>query len=63
MVRENKKLEKAIGGLDQDQGTRLDDELRAAGKAQHDTVDPEHTMTRHPITIRGDAAPDKKGKR
>ena len=63
MVRENETppVEKASPGVDGNKSVNLTDELKAAGKWQGDTVDPEHTMTREPIDIRGDAEPEKRG--
>lgn len=60
MVRENPEIPTSKG-FDADKGVRLDDELEKAGKAQKETVDPEHTMTREPIAIKGDYAPEKQG--
>ncbi len=58
MVRENKE---PAQGVDADKGTRLEDELKKAGKWQGETVDPEYTMNREPIDIRGDVVPEKRG--
>ena len=60
MVRKNENPPEGKN-IDGDKGVRLNDELEKAGKATNETIDPENTMTRHPIDIRGDVEPEKKG--
>jgi len=63
MVREHKEppVEKPSPGVDANKGVSLERELKEAGKWQGETVDPEHTMNREPIDIRGDIVPEKRG--
>jgi hypothetical protein len=48
-------------GIDPNKGVSLEKELKDAGKWQGETADPEQTMNREPIDIRGDAEPEKRG--
>jgi hypothetical protein len=58
MVRENNAISE---GVDANKSVSLEKELKEAGKWQGETADPEFTMNREPIDIRGDAEPEKKG--
>lgn len=60
MVRENESPPQGEG-VDANKTVTLSEELKAAGKWQGDTIDPEGTMNREPIDIRGDVEPEKKG--
>ena len=60
MVRENEDPPQG-DGVDANKNVSLERELKDAGKWQGETIDPENTMNRTPIDIRGDVAPEKRG--
>ena len=62
MVRERKDpTDPSDQGFDANKSVNLEEELRKADKWQGETVDPEFTMNRQPVDIRGDATAEKKG--
>ena len=48
-------------GFDGDKGVNLNEELEDAGLATYETHFPEGEPNKHPIDIRGDAEPEKRG--